>query len=216
MNTIASAGAGAVLTLVWLTAAAQVPEAAEPAPPPPALAPDDAPPDRTPPGTPPETPPGMTPPAATPPMTTEHLGELVQRADPDAEPEGNGWRFSFQERPMFLVSDPAADRMRIMTPIARVDVLNDDLMYRMLQANYDAVLDSRYAVANGIVWSAFIYPLSPLDDEQFASAVVQVYIAAATFGTTFTSGLFMFGGGDSQEENRKLIEALKKQLQPTT
>ncbi len=200
MKTITSATA--LFMLAWMTVVAQVPGTADPAPPEAA---------------PPAVPPAETaPPPASGPMTAERLGELVRRADPEAEQEGNGWRFSFQERPMILVSDPAADRMRIMTPIAHTDVLSDDLMYRMLQANYDAVLDSRYAVANGIVWSAFIHPLSPLDDEQFASAVVQVYFAAATFGTTFTSGLFMFGGGDSDEENRKLIEELQKRLQPTT
>ncbi|MCG8464815.1 MAG: type III secretion system chaperone [Xanthomonadales bacterium] len=149
-------------------------------------------------------------------MTAERLGEIIQLIDANAVAQGNSWRFQFQERPLFLVYDKEADRMRLMSPIAEAEQLDEDLLYRMLQANYDAVLDPRYAIARGIVWSAFIHPLSPLSDEQFASAVVQVFTAAETFGTSFSSGGIVFGGGDSQEQHRRLLESLQDLLNPTT
>ena len=92
--------------------------------------------------------------------------------------------------------------------------LRSQLM-RALQANFDSALDARYAVANELVWATYIHPLSPLLEGQFLSAVAQTYTAAETFGTTYTSGAFTYGGGDSAEEQRKLLEELEKKLNPT-
>lgn len=149
-------------------------------------------------------------------MTAERLGRLVRLIDQNAVQQANSWQFQFQQRPMFLVYDEKADRMRLLTPIVESAQLDADLMLRMLQANYDAVLDPRYAVAKEIVWSVYIHPLSPLDESQLASAVVQVHTAAATFGTSFSSGALVFGGGDSQEHHRRLLESLRELLNPTT
>lgn len=93
--------------------------------------------------------------------------------------------------------------------------LDAGLMRRLLQANFDSALDARYAIANKLIWGVFIHPLSPLDNEQFASALVQVLNVATSFGTSFSSGQLTFGAGDSIEENRKLMEELRKLLNPT-
>ena len=103
-----------------------------------------------------------------------------------------------------------------MTPVASVEVLDGDLLYRMLQANYDSALDARYAIAQGLVWSVFIHPLSNLDEAFLASAIRQVHTAAETFGTTFTSGELIYGGGDSDERIDELERALRDMLNPTT
>jgi len=89
-------------------------------------------------------------------------------------------------------------------------------MYRMLQANYDSALDARYATAQGLIWSVFVHPLSSLAEEFLASAIGQVHTAAETFGTTFSSGELIYGGGDSQEQLEELQEALERMLNPTT
>jgi hypothetical protein len=147
-------------------------------------------------------------------MTLAGLAELVLRIDPEAQANGSAIQFRVQDRALILVGDENAGRMRIMTPIARTDALDGETVQRMLQANFDAVLDARYAVANGIVWSVFIHPLPPMDEAQLANAIAQVYIAAATFGSTYTSGALVYGGGDSNEEHRKLIDEIKKQIAP--
>ena len=149
------------------------------------------------------------------PMTGARLGELVQIVDANASHQGSSWQFTFQDRPFILVFDEKADRMRMFTPIGPEDALTPDLMRRMLQANFDSALDARYAVANKLIWGVFIHPLSPLDQDQFASAVVQILNVATSFGNTFSSSLFTYGGGDSVEENRKLLEELQKRINPT-
>lgn len=147
-------------------------------------------------------------------MTLAGLFELVRRIDPQAQVQGNAAQFTVNDRGLVLVGDERAGRMRIMSPIARADALDEEILQRMLQANFDAVLDARYAIANGVVWSVFIHPLPPMDEAQFANAVSQVFVAASTFGSAYTSGALIYGGGDTNEEHRKVLEALKRRLEP--
>ena len=145
-------------------------------------------------------------------MTPERLGELVELVDPDAERAGNGYIFKVQDRDLRLVYDENADRMRVITPIIPASDLPEELLERMLQANFDAVLDSRYAIGGGMVWSVFIHRLSSLTDEDLISGIAQAAIAADTFGTTFTSGAVVFGGGDTSEIHRDLERRLEEVL----
>lgn len=148
--------------------------------------------------------------------TLATLFDLVRKIDPEARIQGNAAQFHVQDRQLILVGDENAGRMRIMTPVARVDALDGTILHRLLQANFDAVLDSRYAIADDLVWSVFIHPLPPMDEAQFANAVGQVYIAAATFGSTYTSGALIYGGGDSNAEHQKLLEELRKRTETRT
>lgn len=152
-------------------------------------------------------------PETEPRMTPEALMALIGDIDPDAQLEDSGAAFTVGDRQMVLVYDADADRMRMLTAIAPADVLTDGLAIRLLQANYDTVLDVRYAVAQNIVWSVFLHPLSSLTETDFLSALAQTVTAAQTFGTTFTSGALAFGGGDSAEQNRQLLEELQRRLQ---
>lgn len=148
--------------------------------------------------------------------TLAALFDLVRKIDPEARIQGNAAQFRVEDRQLILVGDENAGRMRIMTPVAPVEALDPTILHRLLQANFDAVLDSRYAIANDMVWSVFIHPLPPMDEAQFASAVGQVYIAAATFGSSYTSGALLYGGGDSNEEHQKLLEELRKSTETRT
>lgn len=143
-------------------------------------------------------------------MTGQYLSDLIVRIDASAEVSGNSVGFSVAERDVFLVYDEAADRMRVLTPVAPVGDFPPETYPRLLQANYDAVLDARYAMANDIVWSVFIHPLSSLTEDDFLSAVAQVVTAAETFGTSYTSGALIFGGGDSQAIHDDLLKALEE------
>ena len=145
-------------------------------------------------------------------MTPERMLEILLAIDENTEISANSAVFMLGDQRLMLVYDETADRMRIMTPIASTSVLTDKLAVRMLQANYDAVLDVRYAIANELIWSAFIHPLTPLSDEEFVSAVAQTATAAKTFGLTFSSGALVFGGGDSSGIHRDLFEEIEKRL----
>ncbi len=146
-------------------------------------------------------------------MTDAHLDGVLRRLDPKVEIQKNVRRLVVEGIALVVVTDAAADRMRIMSPIGPTAELKAEDYARLLQANFDAVLDARYAIAQGLVWSAFIHPLSPLTDEQLASAIAQVVVAASTYGTTFTSGALIFGGGDTQRLHRELFERIRKRGQ---
>lgn len=143
-------------------------------------------------------------------MTAERLGELIRQIDASASAQGNGYRFQVADRDMMTVYDETANRMRIISPIIPADGLPPELLMRMLQANFDAVLDVRYAIGNGNVWSTFVHPLSTLTDQDFLSAIAQTAVAAETFGTTFSSGVFVFGGGDTQSLHEDLLRRLEE------
>ncbi|MEO0425337.1 MAG: hypothetical protein AAF184_23575, partial [Pseudomonadota bacterium] len=68
---------------------------------------------------------------------------------------------------------------------------------RLLQANFDTALDARYAIARDTLWATFIHPLSPLTEDQLLSAISQTLSIALTYGSTFSSGVWAFGGGDT-------------------
>ncbi len=152
-------------------------------------------------------------PKAEGPMTPDQLQAIARAIDPEATVFPSGVEMTILERPVSIIYDDRADRMRILTPVMPAENLPPALMKRMLQANFDAVLDARYAVAQGLVWSLFLHPLSPLDADQLISAIAQTVTAAETFGTSFTSGAMVFGGGDTAELHRQLHERLKQALE---
>ncbi|MEM1260893.1 MAG: type III secretion system chaperone [Pseudomonadota bacterium] len=145
------------------------------------------------------------------PMTAERLGELIVAVDDNASQDGNSWFFRIEGLETTVVFDVAADRMRIVIPIVSAEELEPAMLTRLLQANFDTALDARYAIANGQVWGTFIHPLSSLSDEQFLVGLAQTANVVLTFGTSFNSGVFIFGGGDSADiERRQLIDELKR------
>ena len=144
------------------------------------------------------------------PMDLDRLHKLILRVDPEAVRQDNQWRLTLREFPLQVIVDPQANRMRAMTPVAKSDQTPKAVLYRMLQADFDAALDARYAIGHGYIWSTFIHPLSSLHSEDFMSALGQVVIAAETFGSTFSSGALVFGGGDSNEEHEKLFRKLEQ------
>ena len=149
------------------------------------------------------------------PLTAERLNDLLLIIDDSTERDGNSWQLMVSNRSVLVVCDPDSDRMRIMTPVANASMVNEALAIRMLQANFDAVLDARYAIANDLVWSVFIHPFTSTSDSELASAIGQVVVAADTFGSSFTSGALIYGGGDTQKEHENLLNELHELLSPS-
>ena len=143
-------------------------------------------------------------------MTSERMTAIVKNYDEDAEASGSRIVFKVRDRELMIVYDDNADRMRIVTPIMQSGAVPQEVYERMLQANFDAVLDSRYAIANDIIWSTFIHRLSSLNEDDLLSGIAQTYAAAETFGSTYTSGVIVFGGGDSNSLHEELLEELEK------
>ncbi|MEO0442717.1 MAG: hypothetical protein AAFZ92_03115 [Pseudomonadota bacterium] len=151
---------------------------------------------------------------ASPAMTNQRLGELINNLDKNAQGRPGYWSLTVENVTVEVVTDERADRMRIVSPILKTQTLSKEALYRLMQANFDTVLDARYAIANGILWSTYIHPLGSLDDEQFLVGLGQTVNAVITYGSSYSSGLLSYQGGDSQSLlRRELIERLKKQGQ---
>ncbi len=146
-------------------------------------------------------------------MDNVRLGEqLAIHSDTIAGNNGR-WQLLYKEAPMMVVTAPDADRMRIIAPITDASTLDEALLLDCMTANFHSALDVKYAISDGVLWSVYIHPLSPLTDEQVASALSQVYSAVVTYGTTFSSTELIFGGNtgttEEQEEEKPDVK-LKK------
>ncbi len=89
--------------------------------------------------------------------------------------------------------------MRIISPIIAQDKLAYTELIRVLSANFHTALDVKYALSDEILWSVFIHPLRELSKNQVISAVEQVYAAAATYGSSYSSTNLVFPSVKSQE-----------------
>ena len=142
------------------------------------------------------------------PMTPERLAVIVRALDPDAQPAGPGITFAINDVPVLIVMDVIANRMRAMVPIRSAEGMTPEEVLRVMQANFDTALDARYAIANGRLWAVYIHPLRELERDQLISGIGQTVNIALTYGTLYTGGAAEFGGGDSQDLQRELLEEL--------
>ncbi|MEN8238986.1 MAG: type III secretion system chaperone [Actinomycetota bacterium] len=144
-------------------------------------------------------------------MTVDRLGALIRNVDENAVQSSNSWVLTVAGLETIVVYDIDADRMRIMIPVGPAEAIALEELIRLMQANFDSALDARYAIAQGALWSVFIHPLSTLTDEEFLVGLGQTANVVLSYGTSYSSGVFIFGSGDSAEiERQRLIEELKK------
>jgi hypothetical protein len=108
--------------------------------------------------------------------------------------------FIYNQVRMALVSDVAHDRMRIIAPVERYENLSEEQITKVMEANFHSALDARYGLSNGLLYSAYIHPLSPLTTDQLQDAMDQVSTLAQTFGTGYSSGRLSFQGAAGNEE----------------
>lgn len=141
-------------------------------------------------------------------MDNDRLQQILSQESDSIIGLSGRWQVTYKELPMLVITDETNDRMRIMTPITETSQLDKELLSVCLEANYHSVLDAKYAIADEILWSVYIHPLSPLTEAQIRSALSQVYYAAVTFGSSFSSTELIFGGGRNEEETPK--KKLKK------
>jgi hypothetical protein len=143
-----------------------------------------------------------------PPMSLERMAEILLALDPDTQADDSRFLLTIEDIQVLVITDVENDRMRVMTPIRAHEEISSGEMTRMMQANFDSALDARYAIAQGMLWSVFIHPFSPLQKNQFISGVGQVVNLSLTYGSLYSSGDLSFNAGDSGEINRRLIEEL--------
>ncbi len=140
------------------------------------------------------------------------IDEALKKIDEKVERDGNVWTLNLGAREILIVTDPNAERMRIVIPIGDANKLEEGDLIRLMQANFDSALDARYAIARGVLWGTFIHPLNSLTEEDFLSGLLQSISIVRTYGSTYSSGSAVFGGGDSQEQ----IKEETPETDPTT
>jgi hypothetical protein len=126
-------------------------------------------------------------------VTADELERVLREAADDMEGEDGRWQLRLHEVALACMVDVRFDRMRIIAPIAELEEVNDEVRDACLDANFHTALDARYATSDGVLYAAFIHPLSSLDAELALSALGQVANLVETFGTTFSSGSLIFG-----------------------
>lgn len=102
------------------------------------------------------------------------------------------WHFKVGDMWLMCITDSEFNRMRIITPIIEVEKMESGELRKCMEANFHSVLDAKYCIADGLLWSAFIHPLKELSSDQIKDAIKQVYSASATFGTIYTSTDLIF------------------------
>jgi hypothetical protein len=146
-------------------------------------------------------------------MNNDRLGKLIHQIDENAKGSAGNWTLTYEGYSLRIITDEKADRMRIILGVTRAEDLKPNELYRLLQANFDTSLDARYSIAKGIVWSAFIHPLSPLSDNEFLSGLAQTINLTSSYGSSFSSGALHFLGGDhaaGKAEEKRYRELMKK------
>lgn len=126
-------------------------------------------------------------------MDMVKLDELLRDEAPDLKGGNGQWELVRHGVPVICLADPGADRMRLFAPVIEVSDMTDEQRQDVLDANFHTALDARYATAKGMLFAAYLHPLSTLTEADLRSAVDQVAVLARTFGTSYSSGLLEFG-----------------------
>ena len=142
-------------------------------------------------------------------MTALKLKTIVAEVADTLQNTGNAFQFLYEKKLIICVYDENADRMRLISPIIERQELEEEQLLNALVANFHSALDVRYALSDEIIWSVYTHPLKSLGPDQLKDAISQVYKAAITFGTTYSSSDLVFPG-NSRKKDRPLPE---KELQ---
>ena len=105
----------------------------------------------------------------------------------DLTGENGRWDMSFEGVALTILTDEAANRMRIIASIEKADGLASEQLRAMLEANFDRTLDAKYAIWNGMVWASYTHPLEGIRQREVESGVRQVAELHRTYGSTYST-----------------------------
>ncbi|MGB5818335.1 MAG: hypothetical protein WBG90_02545 [Saonia sp.] len=143
-------------------------------------------------------------------MNPERLREIMTQVSDTLQNNGNAYQLMYKDRLLICVYDENANRMRIISPIIERKKLEEEELLNALVANFHSALDVKYALSDEIIWSVFTHPLHELSEHQVLDAIKQVYTAAATFGSTYSSTNLVFPGNSKKEEKEKPKKIINK------
>lgn len=127
-------------------------------------------------------------------MTVDAMDRVLRAVTPKIERQKNAWALEYLDTPVLIVTDPVANRMRIVSPVIDAGDVTEEQWAAILVANFHTALDARYAVSGGTVYSLYLHPLGSLTEADLRSAISQVVTLAKTFGSSYNSTGVVFGG----------------------
>ena len=127
-------------------------------------------------------------------MTPEKIKNIIHKSihTEIIEEEKGSLFFKYLGAKMLFLSDDKYNRMRIVSSITTYSNLAPKIKDSLMNSNFHLALDARYAVSEDVLYAAFIHPISTLDEEDFKSALKQVYNLVVSFGKTYSSGQLEF------------------------
>ena len=143
-------------------------------------------------------------------MTSSRLIEIIEQEADTTNINGNNIQFLFNDAILICIYDANANRMRIISPIVKREELTEDEILNTLVANFHSALDVKYALSDEIIWSVYTHPLKESSDAQLVDAIQQVYAAAITFGSTYSSTNLVFPGNTKKAIDTTKTRVLKK------
>ncbi len=127
------------------------------------------------------------------PMTNARLEAILKTVEPNVKGGNGRWEMVRDGVPVMVLTDESHNRMRVIAPASELKQVDQQILMRMMEANFARALDARYAIFQGIVWAAFIHPLDSLRERDFISGLQQVISLVKTTGTTYSSSELQFG-----------------------
>ena len=127
-------------------------------------------------------------------MTSQEMVQILIAVSDESKAMTNMVQLKYKGIELLCVYDVSHDRMRIIASVAARGDITAEQFEKAMEANFHTSLDARYALNKGILYAAFIHPLSTLNKTQIESGLIQTATLAATFGKQYSSGLLSFGG----------------------
>ena len=133
-------------------------------------------------------------------MTQSKMIDIIKQLVEKTQGPDNHLSFVYNDITITMISDPAANRMRLVSAVIEARDMSDQQVIASLISNYHLALDARYGIGNGVLFSTYIHPLAELTKTQLLSAVRQVATLSKTFGTSYTSGELNFAVQPPEED----------------
>lgn len=120
----------------------------------------------------------------------EEIAKVLRQQGIALRGQNGQWQFVHEGLQFYLLIDTKNNRLRLMTPVAKLDTLRKnpdfievDLLQKMLKSNYLATGDTRLCMNKQVLWAAFLHPFDSLSERDLLSALDQlVEVAKKTHG----------------------------------
>ena len=126
-------------------------------------------------------------------MSQESLAKHIEQIVGNAKVSPNVVEFQYNGVSIVCISDAKHDRMRLISPVAQLDSRQKGPFEALLTANFHTALDARYAISRGVIYAAFLHPLSALTRTELESAIRQIAALSRNFGSSYSSDELIYG-----------------------